>query len=156
MPTTSRGLRYPAGGSSPAVYIDIQNLAADVDPNIVRHYASTAARNTAIPSPTVNEAVVTAGRLQVHNGTLWLQAITGVFGNAGSATDGSGNVIISHGLGTTPTLVLTQATGGPIQSSAQYVVTASSSTTFTVTVYNSTTGAAIPGNPTSFTWLAIV
>lgn len=156
MPTTSENaIRYPAATATPNVSQDIQNVATDVDTGLVRRFASTGARDTAIPSPATNRVVSVAGAIQVYTGSRWATALVGTSGSSSGSTDASGNLVVNHGLGTTPTRVLVSATVSAVANIANYVVTARSSTTFTVTLYNSTSGAVIGSNPASFEWIAI-
>lgn len=75
---------------------------------------------------------------------------------AGAAsTNASGDVVITHGLGATPAVVMiTGAGGGAIPERRTYAVIAITATTFTVRVYRQDTGAVLASNPVQFYWLA--
>lgn len=67
MPTTSKhALRYPASSDAPAGYTQIQNLATDVDNEMLRHTGSTGAIVGTVPPvgtqlivKTIKEQIVT-------------------------------------------------------------------------------------------------
>src|SRR5688572_25007561 len=52
----------------------MSELAADLDTRLVPRFASAAARNTAIPSPTEGQVcyLIDVDRFEWHNGTTWL------------------------------------------------------------------------------------
>lgn len=73
-------------------------------------------------------------------------------GSISTSTDGSGDVVVTHGLGYTPKDVVIQPTG----TIYSYSVTAKTSTTFTVRVYNVVAGAyaALLSTAVTFDWRA--
>jgi hypothetical protein len=85
----------------------MQNLATDLDKKVIPAFASTSARNTAIPSPTQGQCCTVAGVLHTYNGTKWVFKASGrVQYNVGSpTTDAGGTYTFPHGLGVDPSSV---------------------------------------------------
>lgn len=103
------------------------------------------------PDPATESRVVTAEtlvrQLQGLLGGVAVKRGTGTCTWTASAT--SAATVVSHGLPTTPTSVLTASRNVP----AEYAVTARDATTFTVTGYT-TTGVVIT-NTLTFDWVAL-
>ena len=159
MPSTSSGLRYPASTDSPFGSQQIQNLATDADAKVVPAYASTSARNTAIPSPAQGRMATVAGLLHRYDGTAWRYYKTGYSSGAGSVTDSGGNLVIPHGLGVTPTGVI--LTSGPQGTDLLNRVltlnySGSDATNFVVYAHRSDTSANLPSNQIQVAWIAFV
>jgi len=74
-----------------------------ISPNV---YATTAARDTAIPSPTAGMTVfITAeSRKHTYNGSAWVG--DPVVKKFSGTTDANGDLVVTHGLGFTPTAVV--------------------------------------------------
>jgi hypothetical protein len=85
--------------------------------------------------------------------TLPTGSIVGIGHGASTATaNGSGQVVITHGLGGTPAQVFIQ--GQSVD--RLYIVTTITSTTFTVTVRVASTNTLLTsGQVASFNWLAV-
>ena len=71
-------------------------------------------------------------------------------GTISTSTDGSGDIVVAHGMGTTPTSVQVTVTG-----TTPYVVTvhAIDATNFTIRFYDMT-GAAVTSTAVTATWHA--
>ena len=124
----------------------------------VNHWASAGGSNGAIASADATNTITLAGRIVFgvtdfgtqFGGTLgsinWPNATKGT--NTGN-TNGSGNVVITHGLTQSPNEVYCQ-----IRQPSSYIlaVTNISATTFTVTVLNSTTGGSVNNTQVLFAW----
>lgn len=156
MATTSSGLRYPASSAAPNVSQDIQNLASDADAKVLPAYANITARNTAIPSPTQGRACTVAGVIHTYDGSGWRWAKRG-YGIV--TTDAGGNIVVTHGLGATPTGVL--LTSGPQASDLLNRIvtmnyTGSDGTNFVIYVKRDDTNALLASNTVAFAWEAFV
>lgn len=79
MPGTTpvNALRYALLSDTPNSQAAFLNLATDIDRKLLSVYATTAARDTAIPAPTAGmQAFVTGtGEQYIHNGTAWIGAV---------------------------------------------------------------------------------
>jgi len=157
--TSSSGLRYPASSDTPNIPQDMQNLASDLDKKVLPSFASITARNTGIPSPTQGQCCTVNGMLHRYDGTAWRWHKTGYSSGAGSVTDSGGNLVLAHGLGTTPTGVI--LTSGPQGSDLLNRVltlnyTGADVTNFVVYAHRSDTSANLPSNQIQVAWLAFV
>jgi hypothetical protein len=70
-------------------------------------FATTAARDTAIPSPTAGETcfITSELRLHVYNGSAWVGQV--VIKHFSGTTDVNGDLVVTHNLGFTPVAVVT-------------------------------------------------
>lgn len=73
--------------------------------------------------------------------------------STGIITDASGQIVITHLLGATPSQVIFSLRTATVANVTHLVVTARTSTTFTVTAYNSTNGAVLGANGVNFDWV---
>lgn len=129
----------PGGGSDPA-------------------YASSAARDAHIPSPGEGQVswLADTNVAEVYDSGGW-RSIGPLFkGSFSGATGSTGNVDIVHGMTAVPSVIFIQLknSAGPV-AIMNHVVTAKTSSAFTVVFSNSNTGAAINGNPVDFDWFAL-
>lgn len=96
MPTTSKGLRYPAPGASPNVAADIQNLATDVNAALGggawSTYTPTWTSNGATTQPTIGNGTLSGRyrKLDDYTGALKIILSWGstTSGGNGTATQG--------------------------------------------------------------------
>lgn len=113
MPTTARGLRYPASSAAPNVPQDIQNLASDVDSTMsvkARWYSVAGWTNTTYAS--VNNYDL--GSLVINPGIGPFVAIVTVSGIFGPVSGATGNLrILSSLSGTTPVAKTPISTNDP-------------------------------------------
>ena len=124
----------------------------------VNHWSDAGGSYGAISSAATTNAITLAGKIVFgptsygtqFGGTLgsinWPNATKGT--NVAS-TNGSGNVVVTHGLSQSPNEVYCQ-----LRQPSAYIltVTAISATTFTVTVLNSTNGATVNNTQVLFNW----
>lgn len=157
MPTTSSsGLRYPANSDSTTIAQYFQNLANDADRKVLPPFASIAARNSTIPSPTQGQGCTVAGRPHTYDGSAWRWTRTG-FGSG--TTDAGGHLIVPHSLGQIPTgVVMTHANGATdlLERVATFNVASWDSSNFVLYAHRSDTSAVLPTQPINFSWIAFV
>lgn len=155
MPTTSSsGLRYPASSDTPNIPQDMQNLATDLDKKVIPPFSTTAARTTAIGSPTQGQPATVAGSLTVYDGSGWRSTR---YGTVTATTDASGLVTFSHGGPGTPQawgpILGAQATD-QLNTILSVFYSASSSTTCTARFVRQDTFAYLGTTTVSFSWWA--
>lgn len=93
-------------------------------------------------TPAYSVSVNSSGRL-IEVPEKWASVST--------STDGSGDITVTHGVGTTPTVVMTSVTG----TTPYFItVTAKGATTFTVRFFAAATGLAVASTAVTFDWLA--
>lgn len=73
--TAIAAARYLESSDAPAIHTGTENLAKDLDKFIVGRFASTGARDTAIPTPTAGQICVTAGVMQQYLGGVWVNLV---------------------------------------------------------------------------------
>ena len=155
--TTSSALPYPSSTDSPNGPLQLQNLALALDKLVSPMFATFAARNTAIPSPTPGQSCSVAGvRMTADAGGQWRW---GLSKHVSGTTDASGYLVVNHGLGTTPSGCL--LTPGPQATDLLNRVLSlnwASVDANNVTVYahRTDTSAALPSNLIQFSMMAFV
>jgi hypothetical protein len=156
LPTTSSGLRYPALTDSPNGPLQIGNLAADLDGKVLPPYTTIALRNSAIPSPLQGRSATVAGTIHSYDGVAWRWARRAL---TNGTTDSSGFLVIPHGLGATPSGVIT-GSGPQASDLLNRIVSVNAvswdSSNFTAYVKRTDTSAALISNQVQICWEAFV
>ena len=68
--------RYPASSAAPNVPQDIQNAVFDLSSQGIPRFATTAARDTAYPSPVAGQHAWVVDRLYVYTGSAWERSLS--------------------------------------------------------------------------------
>jgi len=72
------GARYLTSGDAPAIHTATENLGKDLEKYAVGRFASTGARDTAIPAPVADQLCMVSGVMQQYVGSSWRVAAAAV------------------------------------------------------------------------------
>lgn len=166
MPTDPlTGSRYPASSAAPNVAQDIQNAVLDLSDNTVPNYATTGARDSAyaawvaLGNSMRNGLICTvADKPYIYSGGWRGLAKREAGGTSSVALNVNGDVVIAHGLGTTPTFetLTLVGTGGAAQYGKAYQYQASDATSLYVRVADTRDGSAMASFSVTIRWSAVV
>lgn len=126
-------------------------------------YASGVCTSTTRPSsPYEGQEIyeTDTDRKYVYDGAAWDPIPVGRRFNAGTSTastDAGGNIVIAHGLGVTPTAVVTtlRADNTALQNQVAVLLRGGiDATNFTITIVRSDTGAVLGSQVVNFDWIA--